>query len=452
MCASPLVGNLCQCFYSCNSQRPSARLLTSSCTVCWDSSVHVQTFDSPYFILQHQHSVSHIFDLTLEVPSIKLSLPAGVPEAWRRRECSPEIRPVDANPRPEARARVRSLAVIYRDRCHAKVSALPLKLVDIRSLRSDTGLKRFHSHTKCPVAKLCTDVAEGVFASRTTLSEVKLDFNTRWDYYTNTLKIVAFFVCKSSNVSRWNKIRTAKQRHNKKKLIYDFNANTERNEAVIYWEPLSHICLKTKPRLQSVSAPLRDFTWVLVPYAVVGRVLGVNQVVLAGTFEVSVRGREPGPVLVNGHLHGAVVPPAKVVPGPSEVRHGRPARPDAARAADAVTFALQRHEALHRLDRKRERNTRTRTRETPAPTWRSTRRPLTFLPAWLLCRFMSARASRSLRSLASTKLWLKRIACSTWSLQPPQSKEPLASCDEPFLVGSQEQESSSPWLQARARV
>ena len=77
---------------------------------------------------------------------------------------------------------------------------------------------------------------------------------------------------------------------------------------------------------------------------------------------------------------------------------------------------------------------------------------LTFLPARLLCKFMSARASLSFLSLASTKAWLKRMACSTWSLQPPQSKEPLASRDEPFLVGSQEQESSSPWLQARANV
>uniref|UniRef100_A0A8D0D353 Secreted protein n=1 Tax=Sander lucioperca TaxID=283035 RepID=A0A8D0D353_SANLU len=74
---------------------------------------------------------------------------------------------------------------------------------------------------------------------------------------------------------------------------------------------------------------------------------------------------------------------------------------------------------------------------------------LTFLPARLLCKFMSARASLSFLSLASTKPWLKRMACSTWSLQPPQSKEPLASRDEPFFVGSQEQESSSPWLQAR---
>lgn len=76
----------------------------------------------------------------------------------------------------------------------------------------------------------------------------------------------------------------------------------------------------------------------------------------------------------------------------------------------------------------------------------------TFLPALLLCRFMSARASLSFLSLASTKIWLKWMACSTWSLQPPQSKEPLESCDEPFLVGSQEQLSRSPWLQARAKV
>ncbi|TNN35488.1 hypothetical protein EYF80_054347 [Liparis tanakae] len=67
--------------------------------------------------------------------------------------------------------------------------------------------------------------------------------------------------------------------------------------------------------------------------------------------------------------------------------------------------------------------------------------------------FMSAWASLPFLSLASTKPWLKRMACSTWSLQPPQSNEPVASRDEPVVfLGSQEHESSSPRLQARASV
>lgn len=92
----------------------------------------------------------------------------------------------------------------------------------------------------------------------------------------------------------------------------------------------------------------------MVLYAVVWRVLKVHQVILAGSFEVCVRGSEPSAVLVDGHLHGAVVPLAKVVAGAPEVGHGQPAGPNAARAADAVTFALQSHEALHRLARRQD--------------------------------------------------------------------------------------------------
>lgn len=90
----------------------------------------------------------------------------------------------------------------------------------------------------------------------------------------------------------------------------------------------------------------------MVPYAVVWRVLEVHQVVLAGPFEVCVRGSEPSAVLVDGHLHGAVIPLAKVVSRAPEVGHGQPAGPNAARPADAVTFTLQGHEALHRLARR----------------------------------------------------------------------------------------------------
>lgn len=88
----------------------------------------------------------------------------------------------------------------------------------------------------------------------------------------------------------------------------------------------------------------------MVPYAVIRRVLQVHQVVLAGSFEVCVRGGEAGAVLVDGHLHGAVVPLAEVIAGAPEVGHGQPAGPDAARAADAVTLTLQSHETLHRLE------------------------------------------------------------------------------------------------------
>lgn len=87
----------------------------------------------------------------------------------------------------------------------------------------------------------------------------------------------------------------------------------------------------------------------MVPYAVVRRVLEVHEVILAGSFEVRVRGSEPSAVLVNGHLHGAVVPLAKVVSRAPEVGHGQPAGPNAARPADAMTFTLQSHEAFHRL-------------------------------------------------------------------------------------------------------
>lgn len=65
-----------------------------------------------------------------------------------------------------------------------------------------------------------------------------------------------------------------------------------------------------------------------------------------------VRSSEPSAVLVNGNLHSAIVPLAKVVPSVSEVSHGRPAGPDTARPADTVTFTLQSHEALHCLDGK----------------------------------------------------------------------------------------------------
>jgi len=92
----------------------------------------------------------------------------------------------------------------------------------------------------------------------------------------------------------------------------------------------------------------------VVPDAVVRRFLRVHQVVLAGPFEVRVRGGEPGAVPVDRHLHGAVVPLAQVVAGAPEVGHGEPAGPHAARAADAVALALQGHVALHRLARGQE--------------------------------------------------------------------------------------------------
>lgn len=66
-----------------------------------------------------------------------------------------------------------------------------------------------------------------------------------------------------------------------------------------------------------------------------------------------VSGSEPCAVSVNGHLHGAVVLLAEVVAGAPEVGHRQPAGPDAAGATDAVTFTLQIHEALHRLERRK---------------------------------------------------------------------------------------------------
>ena len=92
----------------------------------------------------------------------------------------------------------------------------------------------------------------------------------------------------------------------------------------------------------------------MVSDAVIWRVLEVHQVILAGLFEVCVCRGEAGAVLVDGHLHGAAVLPSEVIASASEVGHGRPAGADAARAADTVTLALQRHEALHSLERRQE--------------------------------------------------------------------------------------------------
>lgn len=94
------------------------------------------------------------------------------------------------------------------------------------------------------------------------------------------------------------------------------------------------------------------FTWLVVPYAVVWWVLKVHQVILAGSLEVCVRGSEPSAVLVNGHLHGAVIPLTKMVASAPEVGHGQPTGPNAARPADAVTLTLQSHEALYCLARR----------------------------------------------------------------------------------------------------
>lgn len=116
--------------------------------------------------------------------------------------------------------------------------------------------------------------------------------------------------------------------------------------------------IRAYPKLQSDSfnqhsdKGWRVFTWLLVPYTVIWRVFEVHQVILAGSFEVCVRGSETSAVLVDGHLHSAVVLLSKVIPSAPEVGHGQPAGPNAAWPADAVTFTLQSHEALHRLARR----------------------------------------------------------------------------------------------------
>lgn len=84
-------------------------------------------------------------------------------------------------------------------------------------------------------------------------------------------------------------------------------------------------------------------TRLLVSYAVVWRVLEVDQVVLAGPFEVSLCGGEARAILVHGHLHRPVVVPPQVVACAAEVGQGQPAGPDTAGAAHAVTLTFQRH-------------------------------------------------------------------------------------------------------------
>lgn len=60
---------------------------------------------------------------------------------------------------------------------------------------------------------------------------------------------------------------------------------------------------------------------------------------------------EPGAVLVNRHLHGAIILLSKVIAGAPKVGHGQPTGPNAARPADTMTFTLQSHEALYCLVR-----------------------------------------------------------------------------------------------------
>lgn len=74
---------------------------------------------------------------------------------------------------------------------------------------------------------------------------------------------------------------------------------------------------------------------------------------------------------------------------------------------------------------------------------------LTRLPARLLWRFISARASRTLLSLASINIREKWLAHRTLSLHPPHSNQPDLSLPFPTLVGSQPHCSRFPLLQAR---
>ena len=74
---------------------------------------------------------------------------------------------------------------------------------------------------------------------------------------------------------------------------------------------------------------------------------------------------------------------------------------------------------------------------------------LTRLPARLLWRFISARASRTRRSLASINILEKWLAQRTLSLHPPHSNQPALSLPLPALVGSHPHCKRLPLLQAR---
>lgn len=88
----------------------------------------------------------------------------------------------------------------------------------------------------------------------------------------------------------------------------------------------------------------------MVPYAVVRRVLKVDQIILCGLPELAVGDGEACPIAVNHHLGGAVVLFAQVVARLSEVAHGQPACPNVAGPTHTMTFTFQSHETFHCLD------------------------------------------------------------------------------------------------------
>lgn len=91
-------------------------------------------------------------------------------------------------------------------------------------------------------------------------------------------------------------------------------------------------------------------TGFMVPYAVIRRVLKVDQIVLCGLPELPVGDGEARPVAVHHHLSGAAVLLAQVVARLSEVAHGQPASPNVAGTTHAMAFTFQSHETFHCLD------------------------------------------------------------------------------------------------------
>lgn len=89
----------------------------------------------------------------------------------------------------------------------------------------------------------------------------------------------------------------------------------------------------------------------MVPYAVVRRVLKVDQIIFCGLPELPVGDGEACSIAVHYHLCGAVVLFAQVVACLSEVTHGQPACPNVAGPTHTMAFTFQSHETFHCLDK-----------------------------------------------------------------------------------------------------
>lgn len=93
-----------------------------------------------------------------------------------------------------------------------------------------------------------------------------------------------------------------------------------------------------------------NLTRFMVPYAVVRRVLKVDQIIFCGLPKLPVGDGEACPIAVHHYLGGAVVLLAQVVACLSEVAHGQPACPNVAGTTHTMAFTFQSHKTFHCLE------------------------------------------------------------------------------------------------------